>query len=256
MPCEDTKETNVTALREPAHDVAAGLKYPCQQDFYVEGEPEEPSPETDEDDPGSPVHESQAEREARVFAAAVLGGTPGHSTPLPATLSLLRLSRAPAPRLQLELGLDREGARRISAAFALGRCAERARTERGAPMNSPERVHGLMAPILRGLEKENFHVLLLDGKHRYVRHERVSEGILTTSLVHPREVFRPALFAAAAAIIAVHNHPSGDPEPSREDLEVTRRLQDAGKLLGIPVLDHVIVGDGCFVSLRQRMGFG
>jgi DNA repair protein RadC len=81
-------------------------------------------------------------------------------------------------------------------------------------------------------------------------------GTLTTSLVHPREVFRSAVREAAAALIAVHNHPSGDPEPSAEDLEVTRRLIEAGRLLGIPLLDHVVVGDGAWVSLRERMPFG
>jgi DNA repair protein RadC len=98
-------------------------------------------------------------------------------------------------------------------------------------------------------------VLLLDGKHRLKRCEAVSEGTLTTSLVHPREVFRAAVRESAAAVVVVHNHPSGDPEPSLEDLEVTRRLIDVGRLVGVPVLDHVVVGDGRFVSLRERMGF-
>ena len=98
-----------------------------------------------------------------------------------------------------------------------------------------------------------FHALLLDGKHRLRRMERVSEGTLTSSLVHPREFFRPAVREPAAAVIAVHNHPSGDPEPSAEDLEVTRRLVRAGELLGIPLLDHIVVGAAGWVSIRGRI---
>jgi DNA repair protein RadC len=98
-------------------------------------------------------------------------------------------------------------------------------------------------------------VLLLDGKHRLVRRQRVSEGTLTSSLVHPREVFGPAVREAAAAVIVAHNHPSGDPEPSGEDLAVTRRLIEAGRILGVPVLDHVVIGDGAFVSIRDRISF-
>lgn len=112
-----------------------------------------------------------------------------------------------------------------------------------------------MDPHVRGLERETFHVLALDGKHRLLSRHAVSTGTLTTSLVHPREVFRAAVREGAAAVIAVHNHPSGDPEPSTEDVEVTRRLLEAGQLLGIPLLDHVVIGDARCVSLRERMGF-
>lgn len=90
--------------------------------------------------------------------------------------------------------------------------------------------------------------LLLDGKNRILKEVRVSEGSLNQSIVHPREVFSPAVRESAAAIILVHNHPSGDPAPSREDREITRRLKDAGELMGVKVLDHIIIGDGGFVS--------
>ena len=95
-------------------------------------------------------------------------------------------------------------------------------------------------------------MVLLDGRHRIIRHETVSQGTLTASLVHPREVFRPALRAAAAALILVHNHPSGDPAPSPEDRQVTARLVRAGEILGVRVLDHVIVAERGFSSLRQE----
>ena len=94
--------------------------------------------------------------------------------------------------------------------------------------------------------------LLLDGKNRVIREVRISEGSLNQSIVHPREVFNPAVRESAAAVILVHNHPTGDPTPSREDLDLTRRLKEAGELMGIRVLDHVIIGDGSYVSLADR----
>lgn len=101
-------------------------------------------------------------------------------------------------------------------------------------------------------KKEYVMALLLDGKNRVVREVRVSEGSLSQSIVHPREVFNPAVRDSAAAIILVHNHPSGDPSPSREDMELTRRMKEAGELMGIRLLDHVIIGDGSYVSLADR----
>jgi DNA repair protein RadC len=144
---------------------------------------------------------------------------------------------------------------RLEAAFELGRRVEEARWSPGEPVRSPGGVERLMAPRLRGLERETFHALLLDGRHRLLEAVQVSEGTLTTSLVHPREVFLPALRHPAAALIVVHNHPSGDPEPSSEDLAVTRRLADCGRLLGIPLIDHVVLGEGRSVSIRGRIEF-
>src|SRR5690606_306825 len=97
-----------------------------------------------------------------------------------------------------------------------------------------------------------FVALLLDARHRLLRVERVSEGTLTSSVVHPREVFGPALREAAAAVVVAHNHPSGDPTPSAEDRDVTARLAEAGRLVGVRLLDHVVVGDPGFVSFRER----
>lgn len=154
------------------------------------------------------------------------------------------------------LGLAPAGAARLAAAFELGRRVEAARRPPRPALRSPERVHRLLQPRLRGLVRETFLVLLLDGKHRLEQVQTVSVGTLTSSLVHPREVFAPALVARAAALIAVHNHPSGDVEPSADDLEVTRRLIAAGRLVGVPLLDHVIVTDEAYLSLRTRMDFG
>ena len=102
--------------------------------------------------------------------------------------------------------------------------------------------------------REHFVAIYLDGRHRPIADCVVSIGTATASLVHPREVFRPALREAAAAVILVHNHPSGDPAPSREDREVTERLVEVGEILGVPVLDHVIVAERGYVSLRQDEG--
>lgn len=105
---------------------------------------------------------------------------------------------------------------------------------------------------MRDETKEHFVALHLDSKNRLSCLDVVSTGSLNASIVHPREVFKTALLSSAAAVILLHNHPSGDPTPSREDLELTGRLREAGELLGIRVLDHVIVGDGCYVSLADR----
>jgi DNA repair protein RadC len=168
---------------------------------------------------------------------------------------LAELSRMSADHLALAFAWAPTDARRVAAAFALGRRAARASQRTRAALHAPARVHELMATELAGLTQETFHVLLLDGKHRLRRRQRISEGTLTTSLVHPREVFGPAVRECAAALICVHNHPSGDPEPSPEDLDVTRRLIAAGRLLGVPVLDHVVVGGERFVSIRERINF-
>jgi DNA repair protein RadC len=143
------------------------------------------------------------------------------------------------------------GLARLAAAFELGRRVEQERSSPGQPLSSPGAVYRYLAPSLRGLTRETFVVILLDGRHRPLGVELVSEGTLTSSLVHPREVFAPAIEGRAAAIVLAHNHPSGDPEPSQEDHEVTRRLVRAGQLLGIQVLDHVILGLGAWTSLRE-----
>lgn len=109
----------------------------------------------------------------------------------------------------------------------------------------------LLRPLFEGLDREQFAVVLLDAKHRPIGMNVVSVGSLTSSIVHPREVFRPAVALPAAALILAHNHPSGDPSPSPEDVEITRRLRQAGEVLGISVLDHVVLGDESHFSFRD-----
>jgi DNA repair protein RadC len=121
-----------------------------------------------------------------------------------------------------------------------------------ASVSSPGDAAALVMENLRYKLKEHFQVVLLDTKHKLMGIEEISIGSLNSSLIHPREVFRPAIQKACACVILIHNHPSGDPTPSREDLDVTRRLCEAGRLVGIEVLDHVIIGDGKFISFREK----
>ena len=120
-------------------------------------------------------------------------------------------------------------------------------------VRKPADAASIAAKYLEGQDREHFIVLLLDTKHRVNAIHTVAIGTLSQALVHPREVFKAALLANAAAVILAHNHPSGDVTPSPEDLAITKRLKDAGELLGVPVLDHLIIGDGgAYASLKDR----
>lgn len=105
---------------------------------------------------------------------------------------------------------------------------------------------------LRGRKQEIFLIVLLDNKNRIMKELTISSGSLTSSIVHPREVFNPAIKESAASVVFVHNHPSGDPEPSKEDIQMTQRLLEAGNIVGIRVLDHIIIGNECFVSFKDK----
>jgi len=149
-------------------------------------------------------------------------------------------------------GLGEARAARILASLELGRRFAAEPLARGAAFRAAEDVFRHHHARMRELRVEQFRAFLLDGKHRVIREELISQGTLTASPVHPREVFGPAIRHSAAALVLVHNHPSGDPSPSSDDLDITRRLAEVGGLVGIRVLDHVIVGDGAFVSLADR----
>jgi DNA repair protein RadC len=117
---------------------------------------------------------------------------------------------------------------------------------------APAAVFAAFAPLMEDLKREVFRVVLLDAKNGLLRDYVISEGTLSASLVHPREVFKPAILESAASVILLHNHPSGDPSPSREDVRLTRQLVECARLLDLRVHDHVIVGQGRFVSLAER----
>ncbi len=148
-------------------------------------------------------------------------------------------------------GIGEAKACKILAAVELGRRIGRVRNP-GRPMiSSPADVERLLRGRMANLDRENFVVVLLNTKNEVIETSTVSIGTLGASLVHPREVFKPAVRASAASVILAHNHPSGKVEPSQEDREVTRRLGEAADILGIEVLDHVIVGDGYF-SMKEH----
>jgi DNA repair protein RadC len=140
----------------------------------------------------------------------------------------------------------------IKAAFALAARFQSRKLEHLDRFTSPRQVFDYFHHEFRDSRKEYFLILLLDGKNRIIRRVQISEGSLNQSIVHPREVFSPAVKESAAAIILVHNHPTGDPAPSSEDIAITRRLREAGEIMGIKVLDHIIIGDGEFVSFVER----
>ncbi len=147
---------------------------------------------------------------------------------------------------------DPERAARWEAALELARRYLVEEVPRGPAFRSAAEVFARYRYLIADSPVEVFLAVLLDVKHRFLREARVSVGILDGSLIHPREVFAPAVGERAGAVILVHNHPTGDPSPSPEDREVTRRLRAAGGIVGIPVLDHVIIGNRAFYSFREE----
>ncbi|HWR58905.1 MAG TPA: DNA repair protein RadC [Thermodesulfovibrionales bacterium] len=140
----------------------------------------------------------------------------------------------------------------LRAAFELGRRLMRETLGSNPVFSSSHSVYSFFAPVVKNMQKEIFIGALLDAKNRFVREVRISEGTLTNSLIHPREAFKEAIRESAASVIFVHNHPSGDPEPSKDDIAVTEKLKGAGQIIGISVLDHIIIGDGRYVSLKEK----
>lgn len=152
-------------------------------------------------------------------------------------------------------GLGQAKAATVLAALEIGRRIASAKPIEKIHLSCPQDVADFLMPRLRYAAKEQFVVILLNNKNKVVGTEVVSEGSLSSSIVHPREVFAPAILHHAAAIMVAHNHPSGDPKPSIEDEEVTRQLLRSGKVLGIPMIDHVIIGDGNYYSFLENEAF-
>lgn len=146
----------------------------------------------------------------------------------------------PAKAVQLRAGIE------------LGRRIVRSGQGEIVTVRKPQDAANYVMEELRYLKKEHFVCLFLNTKNHIIARETLSVGTLNASLVHPREVFRAAVKAGSASIICVHNHPSGDPMPSPEDITLTKRLVEAGELMGIEVLDHLVIGDGRFISLKEH----
>lgn len=149
-------------------------------------------------------------------------------------------------------GLGTARAARILAALELGKRLACASAVESECISSPDAGAQYLMGRLRSETHERFLVLLLNTKNRVIQTEQIAEGSLNSAVVHPREVFAPAITAHAAAILVAHNHPSGDPTPSREDRNLTRVLAKTGEIMGIPVLDHLVIGDGVYYSFKEH----
>jgi DNA repair protein RadC len=154
-------------------------------------------------------------------------------------------------QLQAVPGIGRVKAIEVKAAFELAKRVAASGEEARPVIRSPDDVAKLMMAELRYETREHLMALILDARNQVRQTRRISSGTLTESLVHPREVYLEAVRFSAAAIVLVHNHPSGDPSPSPEDIATTRRIYEAGKIMGIDLLDHIIIGDGRWTSLKQ-----
>jgi DNA repair protein RadC len=217
---------------------------------------------------GIAEHDRPREKLARMGAGA-LGDNElvaivlGHGQPRASALDLANsvlaavggvdgLARAAHGELTRIRGIGAARAAQVLAAVELGRRSVAQSVRERAQMTSPRTVAEYLMPQYGNRRVEQFGVLLLDTKRRVLRSTVLSVGTLDASIVHPREIFREAVAGGAAAIVLFHNHPSGDPEPSREDTRLTERLVAAGLLMGIDVLDHVILGDARYFSFREK----
>jgi DNA repair protein RadC len=202
-------------------------------------------------------HGADALSESELLAIILRVGSSGGSAIALANHLLSRfrnlrgIAKASAAELSQIKGMGVAKAAQIKAAFELGKRLAGASDER-ALVNRPELAAAVIMEKMRYEDQEHFVVLLLDTRNRCIDDRRISTGSLNANVAHPREIFREALARSAAAIIVAHNHPSGDPAPSEEDKALTRRLVEAGKTMGIEVLDHLIIGDGRWVSLKEK----
>lgn len=162
------------------------------------------------------------------------------------------LANCTVEELSVIKGIGHSKACQIIAAVELGNRLSRSRLELKRTIKSPEDVTNIFVNDMRFLEKEHFKVIFLNTKNEIIAYETISIGSLNSSIVHPREVFNRAIKKSSASLILLHNHPSGNPEPSKEDIHITKRLVEAGKIIGIEVLDHIIIGDGEYFSLKEN----
>lgn len=195
--------------------------------------------------------------ESELLAILIQTGTRGRSAVdlarevLSSVASLRELSRKSVGDL-MRIGLGRVRATGVVAAFELCRRLPQCEGKERLVIRSPDDVAALFAQKLRDLMQEEFWALLLTSAGTVLKEVRVSVGTLNSSLVHPRECFHAALTEKAASVIFIHNHPSGNPEPSQEDIAVTRQLAESGKILGIPVHDHLVIAGDAYMSFAER----
>jgi len=165
--------------------------------------------------------------------------------------SVRALAEASVEKLSHVRGVGFTKACRIKAAIELGRRAVKARRGERKVITCPEDAAALVMEDMQQLDREHFRVILLDSKNTLISMETVSIGTVNASLVHPREVLKPALEKSATSLILVHNHPTGNVAPSREDILITRRFTKCGRILGLDIVDHLIIGDGDYTSMKE-----
>lgn len=203
----------------------------------------------------------EALREDELMAILIGSGTRGENVIKVAGNVLERIKQEPnfnditVEELENIKGIGRAKAATILAGVELGRRLFMEEKRRSIQIKNPSSVADYYYRKLCHKMKEHFCILLLDTKNRILSEEMVSEGSLNASIVHPREVFKPAIRKSANSIVLIHNHPSGDVQPSREDIEITKRLVKAGEIIGISVLDHIIVGDKNYLSMKEQSYF-
>lgn len=164
--------------------------------------------------------------------------------------SMTELSKVPVSQLMKLKGIGRAKAITLAAAFGVGKRIEAGKPLTNEVFDGPDKIARYYGAKLRDKKKEEFWVLMLNSSNKVFKEEKVTEGILNSSLVHPREIFRSAILESAASIILLHNHPSGSKEPSREDILITKQLADAGSILQIRVHDHIIIAGMDYTSMK------
>jgi DNA repair protein RadC len=197
---------------------------------------------------------------AQEILALILGrGIAGESVTVTAQRLLSRfgslkgISGASLEELAQIKGIGLAKAAQIKAAFELAnRMEDHPEPGKKSSVKTPDEVVNLVRGRLKGKKKEHFLILLLDTRGQLIRFSEISVGSLDASIVHPREVFKEAIAASAASVIFVHNHPSGDPTPSEDDVKLTERLTEAGEIMGIDVLDHIIICDNIYLSMKRE----
>ena len=200
---------------------------------------------------------AEALTDAELLAILLRTGNAGESALDHARLLLSQfggikgIASAPAKELGAIKGIGPAKSAQLKAGLEIGRRLGREKWEAGRALRSSEDVFRHFAELEKET-REIFYVVLLNNKNRKIREVKISEGSLTASLVHPREVYNPVIRESAAAVIFVHNHPSGDPAPSPEDIEITRRLKQVGEVIGVRVLDHVVIGRDRYYSFSDR----
>lgn len=196
--------------------------------------------------------------DGELLAIIIGSGGKGHSAlDLAKTLlakfgNLRNLAQVSSGELQKISGIGPVKALEIKACLEIARRFHQVALKPGVFLTGSQQIFDYYHEKLRDQRKEQFYSVLLDVKHRIIREELVSIGSLNFSIVHPREVFAPAIREAAGSILLIHNHPSGDPTPSMEDIETTKRLIEVGKVVGIRILDHIIIGNGCYISFLEQ----